>query len=141
VGEDDDLRLNTLHRFEKGAGRLTLREYSHCEVPAGCGGVVMRFLDPDDPPPVCVEVVVLGSADTWLDGERLTSSFTRMRGGHHLVAVHLPSSDLRGVTGSRHRSRLRLPSTAIPGATSIVQRTSSRARPIFASAWRRSRRA
>lgn len=88
MGEDDDLRLNTLHRFEKGASRLTLREYSHCEVPAGCGGVVMRWIDPDDPPPVRVGVVVLGSAETWLDGEPLASSFTRMRGGRHVVAAH-----------------------------------------------------
>jgi hypothetical protein len=37
---DRDLRLNGLF---KQSSRLVLEEHSHCEVPAGCGGVVLRW--------------------------------------------------------------------------------------------------
>ena len=37
--DSEALRLNTLNRFRKHSPRLLLEEYSHCEVPAGCGGV------------------------------------------------------------------------------------------------------
>lgn len=37
---DRDLRLNGL---SKQSSRLVLEEHSHCEVPAGCGGVVLRW--------------------------------------------------------------------------------------------------
>lgn len=42
----DNLKLNTLDRFTKQPGLLALQESSHCEVPAGCGGVVLRWIDP-----------------------------------------------------------------------------------------------
>ncbi|MFT4979643.1 MAG: hypothetical protein ACI8S6_005555, partial [Myxococcota bacterium] len=41
----DDLKLNRLSRFHKHSPRLLLEEHSHCEVPAGCGGVVLRWRD------------------------------------------------------------------------------------------------
>mgnify|MGYP001258158642 CR=1 FL=1 len=44
-----DLKLNSLSRFSKSSPRLVLEEYSHCEVPAGCGGVVLRWRKPDEP--------------------------------------------------------------------------------------------
>lgn len=43
----DDLKLNSLSRYSKQSSRLVLEEYSHCEVPAGCGGVVLRWRKPD----------------------------------------------------------------------------------------------
>lgn len=46
---DRDLKLNSLSRFSKSSPRLILEEYSHCEVPAGCGGVVLRWRKPDEP--------------------------------------------------------------------------------------------
>ena len=49
--DDDDLRVNTLHRFAKHSPTLILHEYSSCEVPAGCGGVVMRWIAPDQDAP------------------------------------------------------------------------------------------
>jgi hypothetical protein len=89
MGEDDDLKINSLHRFAKHSPRLTLREYSHCEVPAGCGGVVMRWVDPHDGTPVLVRVIVIGAADTWLDGAPMRSSYARIEPGRHVVAAHL----------------------------------------------------
>ena len=76
MADDDDadaadaeaLRINKLHRFAKHSPRLVLHEYSHCEVPAGCGGVVLRWLDPATGRPCVIE---LGSVDlracVWLD--------------------------------------------------------------------------
>ncbi len=33
-----DLNLNSLSRFSKKSSTMILEVYSHCEVPAGCGG-------------------------------------------------------------------------------------------------------
>ena len=51
---DQDLKLNGLSRYAKQSPRLVLEEYSHCEVPAGCGGVVLRWRNPDQPIPMVV---------------------------------------------------------------------------------------
>ena len=39
----DEQRLNSVDRFRKKSERLVLEEHGHCEVPAGCGGVVLRW--------------------------------------------------------------------------------------------------
>jgi hypothetical protein len=46
---DKDLKLNSLSRFSKQSSRFILEIYSGCEVPAGCGGVVLRWRSPDEP--------------------------------------------------------------------------------------------
>jgi hypothetical protein len=43
--------LNSLDRFRKHPGQLVLEEHGHCEVPAGCGGVVLRWRNPNPSPP------------------------------------------------------------------------------------------
>jgi hypothetical protein len=87
--DEEDLRLNTLHRFAKHSPRLTLQEYSHCEVPAGCGGAVLRWVDPRRGIPVRVRVIVLGEAETWLDGKQLPGGYTRIESGAHVIALHV----------------------------------------------------
>ncbi len=90
VGADDDLKINTLHRFAKHSPRLVLQEYSHCEVPAGCGGVVIRWYDPTGGVPAIVRVLLLGSsADVWLDGKELATSYVQLVPGQHVIAMHL----------------------------------------------------
>ena len=90
AGDDDDLRLNTLHRFAKHSPRLVLHEYAHCEIPAGCGGVVMRWYDPATGAPGMVKLEAFGGDGTlWLDGEPLASSLVHLRAGAHVIAVHL----------------------------------------------------
>jgi hypothetical protein len=89
-GDDDDLRLNTLHRFAKHSPRLVLHEYSHCEVPAGCGGVILRWYDRAQGAPAMVRV--RGEeieADCWLDGAPLASSFALLGAGARVLAVHV----------------------------------------------------
>lgn len=86
---DDDLRLNTLHRFAKHSARLVLHEYSHCEVPAGCGGVVLRWVDPAKGAPATIRMFSTGTQGScWLDGEPLASSLALLRAGPRLLAVH-----------------------------------------------------
>jgi hypothetical protein len=87
VTDDDDLRINTLHRFAKHSPKLVLHEYSHCEVPAGCGGVVLRWIDPDQGRPVVVRVFG-AKGEVWLEGAPLTSSLALLRTGVRVVAVH-----------------------------------------------------
>src|SRR5262245_40424789 len=73
---DRDLKLNSLSRYSKQSPRLVLEEYGHCEVPAGCGGAVLRCRQPDEPIPMTIRTSVgngyrrnhrLDGADTgWL---------------------------------------------------------------------------
>jgi len=83
--DDDDLKINTLHRFAKHSPRLVLHEYGHCEVPAGCGGVVLRWIDPTLGKPATVRV---SNGDVWLDGVELPTSRTQLVPGPHLLAIH-----------------------------------------------------
>jgi hypothetical protein len=95
VGEDDDLRINTLHRFAKHSPRLVLQEYSHCEVPAGCGGVVIRWYDPAGGTPATLRVVLVDArAELWIDGVQLATSWLQLAPGPHVVALHVtPTED------------------------------------------------
>jgi hypothetical protein len=95
VGEDDDLRINTLHRFAKHSPRLVLQEYSHCEVPAGCGGVVIRWYDPAGGTPATLRVVVVDAhGELWIDGVQLATSWLQLVPGPHVVALHVtPTED------------------------------------------------
>jgi hypothetical protein len=93
VGDDDDLRINTLHRFAKQSPQLVLQEYSHCEVPAGCGGVVLRWHDPAAGAPAFVRVLVVdATVEVWLDGVELVTSWVQLTAGEHVLAARVPAS-------------------------------------------------
>lgn len=49
--DEQELKLNGISRYSKRSPRLVLEEYGHCEVPAGCGGVVLRWRKPNQPVP------------------------------------------------------------------------------------------
>lgn len=87
ANDDDDLKLNSLNRFAKKSPRLALEEYSHCEVPAGCGGVVMRWTDPAEGIPAILRVVVRGTVTAFLDGEPLATGRATLSWGDHLLAI------------------------------------------------------
>jgi len=89
MSDDDDLKLNTLHRFSKHS-RLVLESHSHCEVPAGCGGAVLQWLDPRATVPLRIEINTgLLSQETFLDGQPLRSSRAQPAPGEHVLAIHL----------------------------------------------------
>jgi hypothetical protein len=99
VSDSDDLEINTLHRFAKHSPRLVLQEYSHCEVPAGCGGVVIRWYDPTAGAPALVRLSARGydRAEVWLDGKLLATSYCQLAPGEHVIAVHLGALESAGL--------------------------------------------
>jgi hypothetical protein len=64
----DELRLNSLSRYSKQSDEYTLEVHSHCEVPAGCGGVVLRWRNPRLSIPIEIWTYTTGEAQLFLDG-------------------------------------------------------------------------
>ncbi len=87
--DEEDLRLNTLHRFQKHSPRLTLQVHSHCEVPAGCGGVVLRWVNPDAGFGAVIHVQPGEGAEAWVDGARVTTTLLTLSYGEHLLALRV----------------------------------------------------
>jgi hypothetical protein len=70
---DPELKLNSLSRYTKQSPRLVLEEHSSCEVPAGCGGVVLRWRNPVEPLPMIVR------SSLWWNGEHEEIAFDGKR--------------------------------------------------------------
>ncbi|HYT91444.1 MAG TPA: hypothetical protein VEL76_22210 [Gemmataceae bacterium] len=101
----DEQRLNSLDRFRKQPGRLVLEEHSHCEVPAGCGGVVLRWRNPLAGVPVTIHLYSPVKAVCLLDGEELQTGRIDLVPGRHVAAVFLEKVDLSGnllMFGAKH---------------------------------------
>lgn len=93
MNDDELFRLNSLHRFTKHS-KLVLEAHSHCEVPAGCGGAVLQWLNPAQGVPVRVEVqsaLLVGASH--IDGVRLNSAGTRLHAGPHLLSLTMERSE------------------------------------------------
>ena len=89
MDDDEVFRLNSLSRFSKKS-RLVLEAHSHCEVPAGCGGVVLQWSHPDEGAPLAIDVdSPLLVDELHLDGQRVKTSRVRVRPGEHLIALQL----------------------------------------------------
>lgn len=89
MDDDEVFRVNALSRFSKKS-RLVLEAHSHCEVPAGCGGVVLQWSSPDDGAPIAVRVLSPFSlSELYLDGARVTGSRVRRPAGPRTVAMML----------------------------------------------------
>ena len=86
----DDLRLNSLDRFRKQSPRLVLEEHGHCEVPAGCGGVVLRWRNPFASRLFNLAVFTPHDAAFWVDGAAPESGLIDLAIGPHAVAIHYP---------------------------------------------------
>jgi hypothetical protein len=86
-----DLNLNSLSRFSKKSTRLILEEYSHCEVPAGCGGVVLRWRKAGEPIPFTMRTLFASKqANIFLDGEIITRHVRPdVMFGQHVLGFHL----------------------------------------------------
>lgn len=119
ANDEDDLRLNTLNRFAKKSPRLHLEEYSHCEVPAGCGGVVLRWTDPSEAVAGIVLVAVAGRLRGHLDGKPLESGRALLGAGEHVLALAIertePTPPLPPDPGGL--LHLGAPETALSGAS------------------------
>src|SRR5262249_25566273 len=91
-----DQKLNSLDRFRKRSDRLVLEAYSHCEVPAGCGGVVLRWRDPFACLPLIVHLYAPGESQLFLDGAAVVRTGNDVAPGEHLFAFVLEDADLSG---------------------------------------------
>jgi hypothetical protein len=87
-------RLNSLDRFRKQPGRLVLEEHSHCEVPAGCGGVVLRWVNPRATVSLNLHLYAPAQATCWLDGVQVRMSKIDLTPGQHVLAIALEQADL-----------------------------------------------
>src|SRR5512146_292422 len=90
---DDDLRLNALSRYSKHSSEYVLEVHSHCEVPAGCGGVVLRWRNPRDAIPVEIRAYTAGDAQCFLDGSPPTSARPLVPYGEHVLAWTITGFD------------------------------------------------
>jgi hypothetical protein len=90
----DDPKLNSLDRFRKKSNRLILEEHSHCEVPAGCGGVVLRWRDNGPPVPVHIFVFTRTPALVYLDGVQVINAQQELPRTRHTLAIHLSAAPL-----------------------------------------------
>ena len=87
MADQDDLRLNTLDRYRKTSRQLALEVHSHCEVPAGCGGVVLRWRNPNSGLLFILHFFVSGKATILLDGKALTSARPLISFGEHVLSL------------------------------------------------------
>lgn len=94
---DDELRLNSLDRFRKRSPKLVLEEHSHCEVPAGCGGVVLRWRDSGAIPFRMWLATPGREAQAWIDGEVSQSAVPTLVPGVHVLALQVAVAPGGGV--------------------------------------------
>jgi hypothetical protein len=80
---DRNLKLNSLSRYSKESPLLILEEHGHCEVPAGCGGVVLRWRDPRTGVPLTVRLYAAGECGVLLDGQSPSSARSIVPFGQH----------------------------------------------------------
>jgi hypothetical protein len=92
--QDSNLKLNDLARYSKQSPRLVLEEYGHCEVPAGCGGVVLRWRNPNEPLPMVIQLSYGNGLPTiLLDGQKTVSARNPVSYGAHALAITINNFD------------------------------------------------
>ena len=90
MDDDEARRLNTLHRFRKHSPDLVLETYSHCEVPAGCGGGVLVWRDPREGVPVVLAVSTQqADVQAYIDGRPLLGTTVPLLPGMHTFALRI----------------------------------------------------
>ncbi len=89
----DEPKLNSLDRFRKHPGRLVLEEHGTCEVPAGCGGVVLRWRNPLAAVPVTVYLYTPVPATCLVDGTPVETGRFDLTPGPHVLAVAIDEVD------------------------------------------------
>lgn len=85
--DDETFRLNSLNRYTKKSA-LLLEAHSHCEVPAGCGGAVLQWVNPAKGLTVRVHVQTpLRLREAFIDGQKLDGLGNRLVAGSHQLAL------------------------------------------------------
>jgi hypothetical protein len=88
---DRELRLNSVDRYVKRSPHFVLEEHSHCEVPAGCGGVVLRWRNPATAIPVQLKLWVSPSVRSTVRIDRAVPSSSRplLPSGRHVLVLEM----------------------------------------------------
>ena len=93
----DPFELNTLHRFAKHSPGLSLEQHGSCDVPAGCGGVVFRWLNPAREAYLRLLFYTRGEATIYLDGKEIHSTVFSVPVGPHVLAIQTEGTFLMAV--------------------------------------------
>ena len=92
---EDEFKLNSLSRFSKKSLRLILEQYGHCEIPAGCGGFVMRWRKPGEPLMIFLNVSSCAKKQALtLDGEDASWYRQKVNWGTHVFTIIFQNVDL-----------------------------------------------
>ncbi|AUX24586.1 uncharacterized protein SOCEGT47_051250 [Sorangium cellulosum] len=122
-----ELVVNDLARYEKSSQRLVLEDYSSCEVPAGCGGGILRWIDPQEALPLSLRLWTAGEAEVFFDGAPVRSSRIGARPGAHVLALALR---VEGGAPARLALSLRYSDETEPGSTLEPRRDRSIGRSL-----------
>jgi hypothetical protein len=118
-----DLKLNSLGRYGKSDSRLILEEHSHCEVPAGCGGVVLRWRNPNSGLLFILHFFGSGKTTILLDGKAVASARPLISFGEHVLSIAVtdvvPGSAILGFAGIHDESQLSFPRVSQPSGRKI----------------------
>lgn len=124
--DERELRLNSLSQYSKVSPHFVLEEHGHCEVPAGCGGVVLRWRNPGSGTPFSMRLFSPGDCSLFLDGTPPVSSRPVLPFGEHVLAFAISGFDeeyavlLFDGTARQDDTHLRI-SSAWPGATQAAE--------------------
>ena len=118
-GDESELRLNELERFRKTSSRLALEAHGSCEVPAGCGGVVLRWRRPGAPIGLSFSKYMAPAAnDICLDGKKLDEQRTEVTPGEHVLSLTVEAPQNEGFLLMTVRLRPDIPTARRPMASS-----------------------
>jgi hypothetical protein len=92
----DPQKLNSLDPFRKQPARLVLEEHGNCEVPAGCGGVVLRWRNPLAAVPLVCYLYAPARVTCFVDGAEQPTAGLDLAPGRHVLAVAAEALDLSG---------------------------------------------
>ncbi len=131
----DELRLNSLDRFTKQSPRFLLEEHSHCEVPAGCGGVVLRWVNPAAGLPVTLDVFHRAPATLAVDDTVVTTTHLLLSPGRHVLSLQFADTPgdggaLFALVGRRRLAR----AEGIPDDTVVLRSVADRSWLCLATA-------
>ncbi len=133
----DKLRLNELQRFRKASTRLALEAHSHCEVPAGCGGVVLRWRRTGAPIGLSFFKYVAGTADEFcIDGRPLDEQRTQVEPGEHVLSFVVAHPGSEGFILLRVSLSPEIVTARMPTAVSIADGRWRASLTLPPEAWR-----
>src|SRR5438132_10346894 len=118
-----DLKLNSLGRYGKGSSRVVLEEHGHCEVPAGCGGAVLRWRDPNAGLLFLVQLFAAGPSKMFIDGKEPASGWPLIPFGDHVVSIAveglIPGAAAMAFAGIHDESQSRFPRVSEPSGRKV----------------------